>query len=65
MVPVSELTIQEIEILAVLAINAIESELFSPGVGIHPTILDRLTSAHSKLVEALENRDGLIDLFKE
>lgn len=50
----SDLTIQEMEILAVLAINAIESGEFGPGVDIHPTLKGRLTSAHSKLVKAIE-----------
>lgn len=48
-----DLSVQEVEILAVLAINAIESNMFGPGVDIHSTLLDRLTSAHSKLVIAI------------
>lgn len=49
-----ELTIEEMEILAVLVVNAIESGLFGPGVEIHPTLISRLESAHSKLISTIK-----------
>ena len=49
-----ELTFSEMEILAVLAINAIELNEFSPGLKMDSTLVKRLESAHQKLLDALE-----------
>ena len=54
----NELTYQEIEILAVLAINAVETRSFGNGVDMHPTLIERLSSAHSKLIAKLSEVDG-------
>lgn len=52
----TELTVQEMEILAILAINAIESGEFGPGVWIHPTLVNRLQSAHAKLIRTIKGK---------
>jgi predicted DNA-binding protein (UPF0251 family) len=49
-----ELTLPEIEVLAVLAINAITTREFCPGVSIHPTLVNRLDSAYTKLIKSIE-----------
>lgn len=49
-----ELTLSEMEILSVLAINAITMREFHSGVSIHPTLVERLESAYLKLVKALD-----------
>lgn len=50
-----DLSYQETEILAILAIISIEKRQFCTGVEMHPTLIERLESAHTKLIKALTN----------
>lgn len=49
-----KLTSSEIAILALVAINVIDSGELRPGVIIHPSLVARLESAYSKLIKVLE-----------
>jgi len=48
-----DLTFQEIEILAILAVISLENGKFCSGVEMHPTLIKRLEVAHTKLSKAL------------
>lgn len=50
-----DFTFGEYEILAVIAANIIDTGEFSPGVPVHPTLMSRVKSAHSKLIESIES----------